>query len=189
MNKVIQQTADSTIQDKEFDFYLNTGDEQQMPTSSTWQQATDDYWRQLQEMDEKAEANLDRVNMGTTYEELREQPVDSAMDARALWTINWEDMEQDPSESGLTIVDEKPWIPLRMPIYGEPNFNCRLIPPPEWIAQAKEEIPSGTIDTRCQVFFRTYQAICKEVWGKEKRNMSTMWNRRLCLQRLSSYQI
>ena len=35
MNKVIQQTADSTIQDKEFDFYLNTGDEQQMPTSST----------------------------------------------------------------------------------------------------------------------------------------------------------
>ena len=35
MNKVIHQTADSTIQDKEFDFYLNTGDEQQMPTSST----------------------------------------------------------------------------------------------------------------------------------------------------------
>ena len=76
MNEVIQQTADSTIQDKEFDFYMNTDDDQQMPTSSTRQRATDDYWRQLQEMDKRAEANLDRVNMGTTYEELREQPVD-----------------------------------------------------------------------------------------------------------------
>ena len=75
------------------------------------------------------------------------------MDARALWTINWEDMEQEPSESGSTIADEKPWIPLRMPIYGEPNYNRRLILPAEWIAQAKGEIPSGTIDSRCQICF------------------------------------
>ena len=134
-------------------------------------------------MDEKAEANLDRVNMGTTYEELREQPVDSAMDARALWTINWEDMEQDPSKSGLTIVDEKPWIPLRMPIYRGPNFNCRLIPPPKWIAQAKEKIPSGTIDTRCQVCFsdrhdKFHCANKTNVPSNMERSMEQSWQRK-----------
>ena len=40
-----------------------------------------------------------------------------------------------------------------MPIHGKPNYNRRHIPPPEWIAQAKGELPEGTIDKRCQTYF------------------------------------
>ena len=65
-------------------------------------------------MDARAEANLNRMKIGTTYEELREQPVNSARDASnwqdmeqdARDTINWQDMEQESDES--TITEEKP---------------------------------------------------------------------------------